>query len=83
MHTREKVSVTGKETIKYAPHSSHTQSVPNRIANMKEKEGRKDKWTKDREEKHTGSEVDGAAQPTASLRKLRCKTRWIIQSIRS
>jgi hypothetical protein len=30
-----------------------------------------DIWSEDREEKHPGSEGDGAARPTASLRKLR------------
>jgi len=74
MHTSEKVSVTGKEASEYAPHSSkanHIQSATTRAANMKGKAGSEDGWSKDREEKYPGSEEDGAARLTASLRKLR------------
>ena len=38
---------------------------------MKGKAGSDDNWSKDREQKHPGSEGDGGARPTASLRKLR------------
>jgi len=72
--TREKVSVTGKESSKYAPHGStanHTQSAPTRTANMKGKAGSEDGWSKDRETKHPGSEGDGAVWSTASARQLR------------
>jgi len=74
MHTSEKVSGTGKEASEYAPHSSkahHIQLAPTLAANMKGKAGSEDGWSKDREETHPGSEEDGAARPTASLRKLR------------
>ena len=70
----EKVSVTCKESSEYAPHSStakHIQSAPTRTAHMKGKAGSEDNWSKDREEKHPGSEKDGGARPTASLRNLR------------
>ena len=69
MHSVEEVSVTGKESNKYAPH--HIQSAPTRTANMKGKAGGEDNWSKDREEKHPGSEEDGAARLTMSSRKLR------------
>ena len=45
MHTSEKVSVTGKESSKYAPNSStakHIQSAPTRTANMKGNAGSED-----------------------------------------
>ena len=38
---------------------------------MKGKAGSDDGLSKDREEKQSGSEEDGGARPTASLRKLR------------
>jgi len=47
---------------------------------MKGKAGSDDNWSKDREQKHSGSEGDGGALPTASLRKLVRKTRWSRQS---
>jgi len=85
------VSVTGKETRKYAPHSStanYIQSAPTWTANMKGKAGSEDTWSKDREEKAPGSEEDGAARPTASLQKLRSQdqvespvaTRYVLDS---
>ena len=58
-HTGEKMSVTGKESKEYAPHGStanHIQSAPTRTANMKGKAGSEENWSKDREEKHPGSE---------------------------
>jgi len=70
----EKASVTGKESSEYTPHSStaqHIQSAPTRNAHIKDKAGNDDNLSKDREEKHPGSEEDGAARPTASMRKLR------------
>jgi len=73
MHTREKVSVTGKEADEYAPHSStanHMQSAQTRTAN-KGKAGSEENWSKDSEEKNPSPEEDGAARPTTSLRKLR------------
>jgi len=67
IHTSENVSVTGKESSEYAPHSStsnHMHAAPN----MKGNAGSEDGWSEDREEKHPGSEKDRAAQLTASLR---------------
>jgi len=72
MYMNEKVSVTGKSSSEFAPHSSianHIQSAPTRTANMKGKAGNEDNWTKDRKDK-PASEEDGVARPTASLRKL-------------
>jgi len=91
MQWSEKVSVTGKETRKYAPHSStanYIQSAPTWTANMKGKAGSEDTWSKDREKKAPGSEEDGAARPTASLRKLHSQdqvespvaTRYVLDS---
>jgi len=60
MHTREKVSVTGKEADEYAPHSStanHIQSAQTRTAN-KGKAGSEENWSKDREEKNPGPQED-------------------------
>ena len=74
MHTSEKVSVTGKSSSKYAPHSStgnRIQSATTRTANIKGTAGSEDNRSKDREEKNPASEEDGAAQPAASLPKLR------------
>jgi len=74
IHTSEKLSVTGKKSSEYAPHSStanRIHSVPTRTANMQGKAGTEENWTKDREEKHPGSEEDGAVRPTVSARKLR------------
>ena len=70
----EKAFVTGKELSEYAPHSStaqHIQSAPTRNAHIKDKAGSDDNWSKDKEQKYPGSEGDGGARPTASLRKLR------------
>ena len=67
-------SVTGKESSEYTPHSStaqHIQSAPTRNAHIKDKVGSDDNLSKDKEQKQSGSEGDGAARPTASLRKLR------------
>jgi len=78
MHTSEKVSITGKSSSEYAPHSStanHIQSAPTRTANIKGKSGTEDNWSKDREDKYLASKEDGAARPTASLRKLRSQDR--------
>jgi len=78
IHPSEKVSVTGKSSSEYAPHSStanYIQSSTTRTANMTEKALSEDNWSKDREEKHPASEKDGAARPTASLRKLRSQDR--------
>jgi len=68
-HSSEKVSVRGSESSECAFHGStanYIQSAPTRTANMKGKEGSEDNWSKDREEKHPGSEEDGGARPTAS-----------------
>ena len=70
----EKASVTGKESSECAPDSTtakHIQSAPTRTAHMKGKAGSDDNWSKDREEKYPGSERDGGARPTTSLRNLR------------
>jgi len=70
----EKASVTGKESSEYTPHSStakHIQSAPTRNAHMKDQAGSDNNWSTDKEPKHPGSEKDGEARPTASLRKLR------------
>jgi len=83
MQWSEKVSVTGKETRKYAPHSStanYIQSAPTRTANMKGKAGSEDNWSTDREEKSPGSEEDGAARPKALARKLRSQDQVDITS---
>ena len=42
---------------------------------MKAKAGSEDNWSKERDEKHPASKQDGAARPTASLRKLRSQAR--------
>jgi len=68
MHTSEIVSVTGKESSKFAPHSSTAnliQSASTWTANIKGNAGSEDNWSKDREEKHPGSEKDGATRPIA------------------
>ena len=74
----QKVSVTGKPSSEFATHNStakHIQSATTRTANMKGKAGSEDNWSKERDEKHPASEQDGAARPTASLRKLRSQDR--------
>jgi len=71
MHMNEKASVTGKSTREFAPHgstSNHIQSSTTRTANMK---GIEDNWSQNREEQHSASKEEGAARPSASLRKLR------------
>ena len=61
MHTREKVSVTGKEADEYAPHSS-TASKSYAISTDSDCKQRKsrseDNWSKDREEKNPGPQED-------------------------
>jgi len=69
MHTSGKVSVTGKESSEYAPHSStanHIQSAPTRTANVEGNAGSEDGWSKDRKEQHPGSEEDETARPAVS-----------------
>jgi len=80
-----------KESSEYAPHNSttnHMRSAPTRTANMKEKAGSDDGWSEDEEGKYPGPDEDEAAQPTASLRKLRSQdqdeqpvaTRYVLDS---
>jgi len=68
IHTSENVSVTGKESSEYAPHSStsnHMHAAPN----MKGNAGSEDGWSEDREEKHPGPQEDEAARPAVSACK--------------
>jgi len=91
MHMNQKVSVTGKSSSEFATHSStvnHIHSATIRTAKMTGKAGSEDNWSKDKDEKHPASEQDGAARPTASLRKLRSQdlvkspvaTRYVLDS---
>ena len=66
MKTGQSLSEMSKPMALLKIHAALTQT-----ANMKGKAESEDNWSKDREEKHPGSEEDGAARPTASLRKLR------------
>jgi len=68
IHTSEKVSVTGKESSKYALHNStanHMQSALTQTANMKLEgnAGSEDGWSKDRVEKNPGPQEDETARP--------------------
>jgi len=69
IHTSEKVSVTGKESSKYALHNStanHMQSALTQTANMKGNAGSINGWSKDRVEKNPGPQEDETARPAVS-----------------